>query len=228
MGVATCYRLYRPQRPTRFGTLLRAVWNASVLSLLGEGSTNFAWGGGMAVRRETFESIGVRDAWRGALSDDYALTHAVRRAGLRVAFRADSLVPSYGDIRIVPLMSWVTRQIKITRVYWPALFALAAVSHTLYSGFLIAGLLTAIQGSRLAAVLLASVLSLSAANGAIRARALGFERHRWAYAVLAPVSSLLTLQAVVRAFFSRRIEWRGRVYEMRSPHETVIVKSSVP
>ena len=38
----------------------------------------------MLVRREVFEEARVKDAWRGALSDDYALTHAVRRAGLRV------------------------------------------------------------------------------------------------------------------------------------------------
>jgi len=33
----------------------------------------------------------------------------------------------------------------------------------------------------------------------------------------------LTAQAVLRALVSRRIEWRGRVYEMCSPSETVIV-----
>ena len=220
VGVASTYRFYVPA-PASFATLVRSVWNASVLSLLGDHDRNFAWGGGMAIRREVFDRVGAREAWTGALSDDYALTHAVRRAGLRVAFSSDCLVPSHGSVGFAELLSWVTRQIKITRVYWPALFWMAAVHHGLYTTFLVLGPWV---GGRVALVMWVAVLLMGAWTGAARARGYSWARdHAWAYATMFPLASLVTVQAVIRALVSRRIEWRGRVYEMRSPSETVIV-----
>jgi GT2 family glycosyltransferase len=207
--------------PASFATLLRSVWNAAVLSLLGEHNRNFAWGGGMAIRRKVVERIGVRDAWRGALSDDYALTHAVRRAGLRVRFVPECLVPSYGSVGIGELFGWVTRQIKITRVYWPAWFWAAAVHHGIYLTFLVLG---PWAGGRAALVLWVAVLGMGAWSGAARARRFPWaKKYAWAYATMFPLASFLTVQAVFLALVSRRIEWRGRTYEMRSPSETHIV-----
>ena len=221
VGVASTYRFYVPE-PASFATLLRSVWNVSVLSLLGEHDRNFAWGGGMAIRRDVFDRAGVRDAWSGALSDDYALTHAVRRSGLKVTFVPNCLVPSYGSVGIGELLSWVTRQIKITRVYWPAMFWVAAAHHGVYTTFLVLG---PWAGGRTALVLWVAVLFMGAWTGAARARRFPWVRkHAWAYATMFPLASFLTFQAVLRALVSRRIEWRGRVYEMRSPRETVIVR----
>ena len=220
VGVASTYRFYVPE-PTSFAILLRSVWNASVLSLLGDHPRNFAWGGGMAIRRETFDSVSVRDAWSGALSDDYALTHAVRRAGLKVRFVRDAVVPSYGRVGLGELMSWVTRQIKITRVYWPALFWTAAVHHSIYASFLVLGPCAA---GRIGLGLWVGVVLMGVWTGSVRTREYPWvTKHRWAYATMFPLASLLTLQACARAIVSRRIEWRGRVYDMRSPNVTVIV-----
>ncbi len=230
VGVASTYRFYVPE-PARFATRLRSVWNASVLSLLGAGGHNFAWGGGMAIRRDVFERIGVRDAWQGALSDDYALTHAVGRAGLRVEFVPSCLVASYGDVGLGELLSWTTRQIKITRVYWPALFRIVAANHILHVAFLVFGAAAAAMGSFQAMLLLGAVLALSFTNGAMRARALQklvprflgpLERHFLSYTLMTPLASFVTAQAVARAVASRRIEWRGKTYVMRSPSETIV------
>ncbi len=223
VGVASTYRFYVPE-PASFATLLRSVWNVSVLSLLGEHDRNFAWGGGMAIRRDVFDRAGVRDAWSGALSDDYALTHAVRRSGGKVAFVPDCLVPSYGSVSLGELLSWVTRQIKITRVYWPALFWAGAAHHAVYTAFLVLG---PWAGGRAALVLWVAVLFMGVWTGAARARRFPWVRkYAWAYATMFPLASLLTFHAVLQALVSRRIEWRGRIYEMRSPTETVIVRQS--
>src|SRR5262245_45187527 len=95
-GVTSGYRWYVPSR-FHLATLLRSAWNASVVSMLGDHPRNFAWGGSTAIRRETFERISVLEAWRGAVSDDYAITRAAQRAGLRVKFVPDCLIPSFGD-----------------------------------------------------------------------------------------------------------------------------------
>ena len=174
----------------------------------------------MAIRREVFERAGVAAAWSGALSDDYALTHAVKKAGLRVVFVRSCLVPSFGSVGFRELLAWISRQIKITRVYWPALFRVAAVNHIFYTTFLVLG---PWAGGNLARLLWVLVLLTGAVSGARRARRLPWARkHVWAFATLFPLASFLTVQGVLRALVSRRIEWRGRVYEMRSPTETII------
>ena len=47
-------------------------------------------------------------------------------------------------------------------------------------------------------------------------------RFVWAYLLMAPLSGLVTTHGILRALASRRIEWRGTLYEMRSPNETVV------
>jgi cellulose synthase/poly-beta-1,6-N-acetylglucosamine synthase-like glycosyltransferase len=228
VGVASSYRFYRPV-PAGFAVLLRSVWNLSVLGLLGDHRRNFAWGGSMAMRTEVFARARVREAWRGALSDDYALTHAVRRAGLSVAFVPDALVGSEGPARIGSVVSWVARQVSITRVYWPGLFRLAALSSLCSAALLV--LAPAAGGAWPLALLLAWLIVGSVAGG-LRAVALGrlaprwrpeVRRLLWAYVLLAPLAGLVTAFGVLRALASRRIEWRGTRYEMRSPNETLVL-----
>jgi cellulose synthase/poly-beta-1,6-N-acetylglucosamine synthase-like glycosyltransferase len=222
VGVASSYRFYIAE-PGTFTTLLRSVWNAAALTMLGDHAHNFAWGGAMAIRRQTFERIGVRAAWQGALSDDLALTRAVRRAGLRVEFVPTCLVASRGEVGLGELVSWCGRQMAITRVYWPALFRVAAATHVIYGAFL------ALALYERAFLLLLFVLAPGILGGGLRAAAISelapswreaIARHRWAYFLLVPAAGILTLVALGRALWSRRIEWRGKIYEMRSPTET--------
>jgi cellulose synthase/poly-beta-1,6-N-acetylglucosamine synthase-like glycosyltransferase len=232
VGVASSYRLYVPD-PPGLSTLLRSIWNLSVLTLLGDHERNFAWGGAMALNREVFERASVLEAWKHALSDDYALTHAIRRAGLRVEFVPGALVGSRGSVGLRELLSWVGRQISITRVYWPSLFRLAAATQILHVAFL---LLVPFTGSAPLLALGAAVLGLGFWSSAVRAKALQklapafreeLSRWFWPFVLLSPLSSFLTAQGVVRALVSRRVEWRGKVYEMRSPVETIVVAERV-
>jgi ceramide glucosyltransferase len=227
VGVASSYRFYRPS-PGSFPSLLRSVWDLSVLALLGDHDRNFAWGGSMAIRQDVFDQARVREAWRGAVSDDLALTHAVRRVGLRVGFVPEALVGSEGALSLGGVLSWVARQISITRVYWPWLFWLAAVNSLGSVAFLA---LAPAVGGKLPLALLAAILALGIAAGGLRALAVcrlapqwraEIRPLLWAYALMAPLAGIATAFGVVFALASRRIEWRGTRYEMRSPHETLV------
>lgn len=231
IGVTTGYRFYLPQPPS-FASLLRSIWNASVLTLLGEHDHNFAWGGSMALRRAVFDEAGVARAWQGALSDDYALTHAVRCAGYRVDFVPGCLVASEGKVGLREVLAWCSRQMAVTRVYWPKLWLLAGGSQVLYTGFLLAGSLALAAGDGLATTLVVAVLGLSFLTGGLRARAVRrlapqwserLRPHGWAYAFFSPLAGLLTVYGFLRSALSRRIEWRGKRYEMRSPTETIVL-----
>src|ERR1044072_8836811 len=99
-------------------TRLRGVWNASIASALGSDmQRNFCWGGSTAIRRTTFERIGVRERWRGTVSDDFTITRVLKEAKLPVHFTPNCLVPSIGDCNLHELLEFTTRQVKITRVY---------------------------------------------------------------------------------------------------------------
>jgi hypothetical protein len=113
-------------------------------------------------------------------------------------------------------------------VYWPALFAIAAATHLIYGAFLALALF---QG---AFVLTGIVLVPGLVGGGLRAAAIAdlapqwreaISRHLWAYFLLVPFAGLLTLLGVCRALASRRVEWRGKLYEMRSPEETRILRA---
>ena len=42
----------------------------------------------MAIRRDVFNQIGLAKIWSKALSDDYALTYAVKKTQIQTALRA--------------------------------------------------------------------------------------------------------------------------------------------
>ncbi|MGH9448629.1 MAG: glycosyltransferase, partial [Terriglobia bacterium] len=70
------YRWYLPS--ASLGSRLRAAWDASIATMMGEHEHNFAWGGSMAIRRADFNRLQVAERyWRGTVSDDYAITRAV-------------------------------------------------------------------------------------------------------------------------------------------------------
>jgi cellulose synthase/poly-beta-1,6-N-acetylglucosamine synthase-like glycosyltransferase len=242
VGATTGYRWYLPSKEEgegrnlgrSFASTLLSVWNASALSLLGERS-GFAWGGSMAIRRENFDKLGVKERWQGALSDDYVLTSAVHEHGQRIKFAPQCLVPSRSEATVKDLLEFTTRQMRITRVYSPRVWRLACVSHALFNLTFWGGLLwlgaSCLTGrpSRSLAILLAGVFLLGSITGVMRAfvaaRLLGagYVRKWWAYLSLGPVVSLVYLYNVITSARTTRIVWRGIGYDLISPDETVIL-----
>lgn len=239
VGATTGYRWYLPtnegSNPAQiFASTLLSAWNASALALLGERS-GFAWGGSMAIRRENFDGIGVKERWQGALSDDYVLTSAVRERGQRIKFVPQCLVASRSEVTVKDMLEFTTRQMRITRVYSPRVWRLACVSHGLYNltfwgGFLWL-MVSSLTGTlnRSLAILLAGVFLFGAITGVMRAfvaarlLAAGHGRKWWAYLSLGPVVSLVYLYNIIASARTTRIVWRGIGYDLISPNETVIL-----
>ena len=233
LGATTCYRWHLPARSAlgrSLPSIFRAVWNSFIASVLGDHSRNFCWGGGTAVRRETFARLNVDQYWRGSVSDDYRLTAALREAGLPIRFVPTCLVPTHGDCGWRELFSWTTRQIIITRVYAPGLWQRGLASNGLYCGGVAALLWTV--SSPPAMALLASIALAGLATGAARVAgacaAMPDHRHeirrlRWAFILLAPLVPLLMLYNFTRAGLTRTIAWRGTSYRLLSPQQTAVL-----
>ena len=230
VGASTGYRWYAPE-PPGFWPLMRSVWDAVIAGTFGPGSNAFAWGGSMAIRRETFQTVRVSDFWKDTVSDDYALSAAVHRAGLEIVYAPGAIAVSSGGTSGRAFLSWARRQMLITRVYRPRLWWTALAAHIFYCGGMAAAITASILGSRGAEWVLIAQLSpgmLKGANRATLAKAelpefqAWFERHAWVHALWVPLATWVWLITLLASAFGSRIEWRGTRYTLRrsAPPET--------
>lgn len=235
--MSTGFRWYLPG--AGFVSRLRAAWDSSIATMMGEHAHNFAWGGSMAIRRAEFERLRVADKyWQGTVSDDYAITRAVRDAGGSIRFEPRCLMATESRASFGEFMRWTNRQIIITRVYHARYWVLGVASYSLYGLVFVSGVVliaaSSIIWQRAAAVaFLAAISLLGIAKGSLRTKAareiLPAEAARWkryggCYWQLAPLVPWIMLFNFVFAAFARRIEWSGTVYELKSRDRLRIVR----
>ena len=235
--VSTGFRWYIPGR--NFASPLRAAWDTSIATLLGDHEHNFAWGGSMAIRAADFRRLRIAERyWANAVSDDYALTRAVREAGGKIHFQPRCLVASFEDLSLRNFWRWSNRQIIITRVYAPHLWGLGMAAHALYCGTWLLGVWLALARGpfefRLAVgVILLVILALGMGKGWLRtlvAREFFPEentfltRYGASYWQLSPIVPWVMLGNFIVAAFSRRIEWGGTHYLLPSRNEVRVLR----
>ncbi len=234
VGAVTGYRWFISRR-RNFSSEMQSVWNASVASALGANTkNNFCWGGSTAIARGTFEKIHMRREWRGALSDDFAMTRALKEAGLSVHFAPQCLTASFEDCNFSQLLEFTTRQMKITRVYAPHFWKMSFAGSFIFNSVFIFGLFLIISGAAFWPPLTALVLIFLFSTGkswlrwkAVRLVLTGYEkdlkRQFWTQNTLWILSPALFFYNCIVAWLSRKIIWRGITYELRSPKETIII-----
>jgi ceramide glucosyltransferase len=237
IGAATGYRWFISKK-RNFASEMRAVWNASIASALGANQkSNFCWGGSMALRRATFEKIGMRERWRGTLSDDFAVTRAMKELNLPIYFVPQALTASIEDCTCGELLEFTTRQMKITRVYAANLWKASFVGSGLFNLVFIWGILIlifyplasfAFWFSLVSLLLVAafsigkSRLRLNAVRLVLKDYAADLNFQFWTQNTLWIFSPAVFFYNSVRALLSRKIVWRGIEYRLDSPRRTTI------
>lgn len=224
LGAVTAYRWHFPEEGG-FWPLLRSVWDSSVATIMDTRDRSFAWGGGMALPRTTFESSGVRDFWRGAVSDDLRLTAALQQTGLGIRFVPEAMVATLGHCTGREFLAWTVRQLTITRTYRFRTWIGGCVSHIVYCVAELLCLLQLAQGNLAGLGALLLILLPGMAKGGMRAYICGLvfpdrddwlERYGWAYFWMTPIATWVWLYAFLRSGFTRRIDWRDRSYLLLS------------
>ena len=180
----------------------------------------------MAMHRSTFERLGILEAWRGSVSDDYAVTRAAERNGAKIVFVPECLVSSYGECTWPELLEFTTRQITITRVYHPGLWRVGFIGQAIFN--------VAFWGLLITSPWMAfAIYLLAAAKSGLRLRAVGsvlppaaLSRHGWFYILCSPIVALLYLYNMVRSALGKDIVWQQRRYKLVSPNETRVVGDS--
>jgi ceramide glucosyltransferase len=238
VGAATGYRWFISKDPT-FASELRSAWNASIASALGLNTkTNFCWGGSMAIRREVFERLEIREKWGGTLSDDFTVTRAMNEAGVSIHFVPKALTASIENCSFRELLEFTTRQMKITRVYAPKLWAFSFFGSGLFNVVMISAFLIAVLSEQnsvavwVAITTLALVSFFSIGKSWLRLRAVRLmltryepelTRQRWPQYTFWLIAPALFFYNSFAAWISRKMTWRGIEYELVSANETKIL-----
>lgn len=230
-AAATGYRWLLPARPTLANHLLYSV-NCGVAMLLGARKKYPVWGGSWAIRRSTFEAIGLLDAWRGTLSDDLVATNVLRRYGLGVKYEPACMIASPVDGTLREHFRFLRRQYLISRFYVPSLWVGGLIGSLIASAGWLSALAVlggaAAAGSWLvfpsAGVLLA-LYGLDAARASIRQDLVRIyvpdcrDQLRCAgrFDVWAnSLAGLVNTSAMVASCVGCRIRWRDITYRLRS------------
>lgn len=239
IGCASGYRWF-VQRRGGFSTALRAVWNASIASALGANRAgNFCWGGSLAIRRETFEKLNVREKWRGTLSDDFAVTRAMKEANLPIYFVPQCLTATVEDCTFKEFLEFSTRQMKITRVCAAPLWKASFVGSFLFTAVFWTGvtLLFFLSGIhlRLTLIILLTIFALGFGKAWLRLKAVKLvltdyetelNKQFLPQLTLWTITPLVYFYNCLGALFSRKITWRGIEYRLQSATETEVLSTN--
>jgi cellulose synthase/poly-beta-1,6-N-acetylglucosamine synthase-like glycosyltransferase len=237
-GAASGYRWFIPKDNNMASLALSAV-NAKVAQLLGHSRFNHAWGGSMAIRVDMFREVGLEKIWPKAVTDDFSLSYAVKRAGKKVVFVPACLAASYESTTWARLFEFGRRQFLITRVsapgtWWFGLFSNLYSVLGLWAGAglaIYAGIIGAQDLALFVAVpvvFLAGQLTRAIMRQMMISKLLEKDLPKMKCAMAADILacwlwSLLLLFLILSSAFGRTITWRGIRYKLLGPTETVVL-----
>jgi len=231
----TGHRWFAPEHG-QFGSMVRYVWNAaSVVSLHLFG---ILWGGTFAARTSDLRRSGLLERWSRSLAVDSPIHECWRKLGLRVDFVPSLMMINREECSLRSSFTFVSRQLLWARLYLPGPFWAAVVAHAFAAAAILLGVfglllygiaaghgqIAAVAFGSLAVHLIAMVLSLRRLEARVR-RVRTYEGdsdHRLSPAVVLrlllaiPAAQIVHLLATIHVLGTRRLRWRGVVYEIRS------------
>jgi len=220
VGIVTClYRgIARRGFWSRLGRLFIDDWFApSVWLSHAFGSTRFAFGSTIALRRDTLASIGGFEVLRDTLADDFWLGELTRRRGLRTLLSDLVIGTEVVEDRLNTLWAHELRWLRTIRAIAPLGFAMTWICFT--SPVLLLGL--ALEPSTWNEV-------ITLTGGIARVLLYFFQRRfaheasPWYEVLLVPLRDGLLLLEWATALTSWRVTWRGEILHARgdghAPH----------
>lgn len=228
VGATTGYRWYVPVRGGLWSAV-RSAWNAAGLNILFADRYNFLWGGAWAIRREILDRLDLEALWRGTLSEDLAITTAIKAMGLRVHYVPQAVVPTFEDCDRAACVEWTTRQTAMVAVWGRHIRNFAALTYGVFTGALVLGFLCLVLAPLanpfllIPAALFLFHIPAAVAKGEHRRRSVFLGSRElaihwrvpavvWALAnLIVPWLVLVNLASTRRV---QRIEWRGKAYRV--------------
>lgn len=226
---ATGYRWFMPTQNS-LATHIQYSINACAAVMYRADARGLVWGGSWAIRRDKFEACGLREAWRGTLSDDLMATRVLKQHKMRVEFEPACMLASPLGLSMGQMLEFIRRQYLIGRVYavrsWLIGFASIVGSGLMFWGSLIAAFYGAAAGANWAWAPLAFCIAwygLSVVRGALRSstaqvyfrdRAVAMRTALLFDTYAGPLVALVNASLMLAAAVGTKITWRGNTYRM--------------
>ena len=212
-GIVTClyHGIPGPSFWSRLGRLFIDDWFAPSVRLSHAfGSTRFAFGSTICLRRDALHAIGGFEALRDTLADDFWLGELTRRAGLQTVLSDVVVGTDVAESQLSALWEHELRWLRTIRSLAPWGFAMTFVCFT--SPLLLLGLCLAPN---------AITLTLALFGGAARVllhflqRRTSDEAFAWHEVLLIPLRDALLLMEWATALAGWQVRWRGQVLHAR-------------
>jgi cellulose synthase/poly-beta-1,6-N-acetylglucosamine synthase-like glycosyltransferase len=126
--VVTTFRAFDPE-PETFGGVCQAQYASFVILLIA--LMPKPWGGASAIRRETFERLGVAATWSRTVVDDLVLGNILHSAGIGVQFQPHCILRSpLANQSVRGFLNYLDRQILFPKFTNPGIWVLTLLCHT--------------------------------------------------------------------------------------------------
>jgi len=205
----------------RWSTAFVCVINSSIASAPRDSKWANAWGGSMALRRQTIDALALPSLWDRAVLDDLTISRAVRALGGKVRSPRDVLVPSPSSYSWKDAVVFGRRQYLFTRMHAPQLWLVAAAATTIPLAGWATALPLALTGNKLAIGTIAIAYALDYTRARLRERIprrlWGIESHprvKWLDRWATPAWLALHAAVIWSTLFGRTIRWAGRTYRI--------------
>jgi cellulose synthase/poly-beta-1,6-N-acetylglucosamine synthase-like glycosyltransferase len=218
LDMASGYRWLEPA-DDRWATAFICVINSSIATAPRQRAWMHAWGGSMALRRQTVQELDLEALWDRAVDDDLTLSRALRARGGHVFSRRDVLVRTPASYGWRDGIAFARRQYLLARMHAPDLWLLAAGATTApLLGWAVA-LPLALMGNKIAIAAIGLAVALDQMRAGFRRRV---PRNLWGTELPPRVALLdrwatpvwLALHAGIiwSTAFGRSVTWSGRTY----------------
>jgi hypothetical protein len=234
VGAACGIRWYAPPTTT-VANYVRHIWNsAAVIQMVAHG---IGWGGAFAIRKTVYEELKLEEKWERALFEDTLASNEVLLRGRRMAFVPACTMPNAESATMKWCTNFVTRQLQGLRYYHGAWRQVLGFG--LFSGVVLLGNIAMVPWALMnrdfvsAGIGLSVILTFGVTIGWLMQyverevdsllgdRSIGNGSRPLMLALAAPITQVIHLIALVRAYMQRNVNWRGIDYEVRSGMDIV-------
>ncbi|MGA9772610.1 MAG: bacteriohopanetetrol glucosamine biosynthesis glycosyltransferase HpnI [Blastocatellia bacterium] len=215
VGLVTC--MYRAAEAPDFASKLEAIgitaeFHPGVLMARMIEGVKFALGSTMATTRARLESIGGFPALKDYLADDFMLGHLIAASGYEVRLSAYVVETVLAPIGFSSMMRHQLRWSRSTRRSRPAgYFGLLFTYGTAIALINVAVARASVLSLAMLGLTLVVRMTMGWVIGVCHLDDKILKKHFY----LLPVRDVLSFLIWCISWFGRRVEWRGRVYEVR-------------
>lgn len=213
VGIVTClyHGVAGSSVSARLGKLFIDDWFAPSVRLAHAfGSTRFAFGSTIALRRDTLAAIGGLEVLKDTLADDFWLGERTRQRGLRTVLSEVVVGTDVCEDTLSALWQHELRWLRTIRAISPTGFAFSAVC---FSWPLLLLALVVSPTAPCVGLALLGVLARAWRYGASWKSTARVSR--WQDVWLTPVRDVLLLLEWAGALFHWRVHWRGQILHAR-------------